>query len=117
MTEVIAYIFMSIGLCFVFLGCVGLLRMPDVYCRLQASTKCVTLGTGGVLLGALIMTGFSAIGVQAIVCLVFLFLNSPTSAHALARAAEISGIKVWEKPGDEKLYPAKPRPTVDIDKE
>jgi len=47
--------------------------------------------------------------------LVFLFLNSPTSAHALAKAADISGIKFWEKPGDEKIYPAKPRPTVDSD--
>lgn len=117
MIEIIAYIFISIGLCFVFLGCLGLLRMPDVYCRLQASTKCVTLGTGGVLLGALIMTGFSPIGMKAVVCLVFLFLNSPTAAHALSRAAEISGIKVWEKPGDEKLYPAKDRPIVDSDKE
>lgn len=117
MIDILFYIFMSIGLCFVFLGCLGLLRMPDVYCRLQASTKCVTLGTGSVLLATLIKTGFSAIGMKALICLVFLFLNSPTAAHALAKASEISGIKIWEKPGDEKIYPAKPRPTVDSDKE
>lgn len=115
MIDLLFYVLMSIGLCFVFLGCVGLLRMPDVYCRLQASTKCVTLGTGSILLAALVKTGFSAIGMKALISLVFLFLNSPTSAHALAKAADISGIKFWEKPGDEKIYPAKPRPIVDSD--
>lgn len=111
MIELITYALMSIGFCFIFLGCVGLIRMPDVYCRLQASTKCVTLGTGSILLAVFIRTGFSAIGVKAIVCLVFLFLNSPTAAHALAKAADISGIKIWQKPGDEKIYPARPRPS------
>ena len=84
--------------CVLFFLVVWGLRMPDVYCRLQASTKCVTLGTGSILLAALAKTGFSAIGMKALISLVFLFLNSPTSAHALAKAADISGIKFWEKP-------------------
>jgi len=111
MIEFIVCLLMAVGLCFILLGCIGLIRMPDVYCRLQASPKCVTLGTGSVLLAAFIMTGISAIGIKALVCIVFLFLNSPTSAHALAKASNISGIKVWQKPGDEKIYPARPRPS------
>ncbi len=111
MIEFIVYILMATGLCFILMGCIGLIRMPDVYCRLQAATKCVTLGTGSILLGVFVMKGFSAVGIKAIVCLVFLFLNSPTATHALARASDISGIKIWQKPGDEKIYPARPRPS------
>ncbi len=97
MNDLIGQVLLSVGLCFTFLGCVGLVRMPDVYCRLQAATKCVTLGTGSILLAAIVMTGVSGTGVKAAVCMVFLFLNSPTAAHALARAARSSGIKVWQK--------------------
>ncbi|HNS31889.1 MAG TPA: monovalent cation/H(+) antiporter subunit G [bacterium] len=102
MSDIIGQILIAIGLCFTFLGCVGLIRMPDVYCRLQAATKCVTLGTGSILLAALVMTGISGTGVKAMVCLVFLFLNSPTAAHALAKASNAAGIKVWQKPGSRK---------------
>lgn len=96
MSDIIGQILLAVGLCFTFFGCVGLIRMPDVYCRLQASTKCVTLGTGSILIAAFIMTGFSSIGVKALVCFVFLFLNAPTAAHALAKASNIAGIKIWQ---------------------
>lgn len=117
MIEFIGQFFMALGLTFIFLGCLGLVRMPDVYCRLQAATKCVTLGTGSVLVSAIILSGSPATAAKAVICIVFLFLNSPTSAHALAKAADISGIKIWEKPGDEKIYPARPRPPLEPDKE
>lgn len=117
MIELIGQLFMTVGLAFIFLGCLGLVRMPDVYCRLQASTKCVTLGTGSVLISAIFLSGVPATAMKAIVCIVFLFLNSPTAAHALAKAARISGIKVWQKPGDEKVYPAGPRPNIFDEKE
>lgn len=104
---------MAVGFCFIFLGCLGLVRMPDVYCRLQAATKCVTLGTGSILISAIFLSGSTATAMKAVLCIVFLFLNSPTAAHALAKACDISGIKIWEKPGDEKIYPARPRPPRD----
>ncbi|MCK9265339.1 monovalent cation/H(+) antiporter subunit G [bacterium] len=102
MSEVIGQIFLVVGLCFTFFGCVGLVRMPDVYCRLQAATKCVTLGTGSVLIGALIITGFTGIGIKSLVCFIFLFLNSPTAAHALAKSAKAAGVPVWKKTEPDK---------------
>jgi multicomponent Na+:H+ antiporter subunit G len=99
MSELIGQILLGIGFCFIFLGCIGLIRMPDVYCRLQASTKCVTLGTGSILIASFIMTGFSGIGIKSLVCFVFLFLNAPTAAHALAKASDAAGIKIWQRPG------------------
>ncbi|MCM8779287.1 MAG: monovalent cation/H(+) antiporter subunit G [Candidatus Omnitrophica bacterium] len=97
MNEILGTIFIIVGLAFDFLGCFGLLRMPDVYNRLQASTKCVTLGTCGILLGTFLLRGFTATGIKAILCIIFILLTAPVSAHALARGAHRSGVKLWEK--------------------
>ena len=97
MNEIIGYTFIVIGMIFDIFGCLGLLRLPDVYNRLQATTKCVTLGTSGILFGTLVIKGFSGTGIKAILCIIFLILTSPVAAHALSRGAHISGVKLWEK--------------------
>ena len=45
MSEIIGLILLIIGITFDVIGCIGLVRLPDIYNRLQAATKCVTLGT------------------------------------------------------------------------
>jgi len=96
MNSVIGMIFIGIGLAFDFLGCLGLVRLPDVYNRLQAATKCVTLGTCSILLGLFLFKGFTASGIKAILCIIFIILTAPVSAHALARGAHRSGVRLWE---------------------
>jgi len=96
MNETIGYVLVITVIAFDFLGCVGLVRFPDVYNRLQASAKCVTLGTCGILLGLVCFKGLSATGIKALLCLVFILLTAPVSAHALARAAYRSGVKPWQ---------------------
>ena len=73
-----------------------------MYSRLQASTKCVTLGTWAILLGVFITFGLTALGVKAILCIILIALASPTAAHALARGAHKSGVKLWEKSACDK---------------
>lgn len=97
MINVVGLVFISIGLFFDFIGCLGLVRLPDVYNRLQASTKCITLGTCSILFGAFLISGLTAAGIKALLCMFFLILTSPVSAHALARGAYKSGVKLWEK--------------------
>ncbi len=97
MNEIIAYIFIGIGLVFDFFGCLGLVRLPDVYNRLQAATKCVTLGTCSILFGLFLFKGFTAAGIKALLCILFIILTTPVSAHALARGAHKAGVKLWEK--------------------
>ena len=87
----------GIGLAFNLLGCVGLIRFPDIYNRLQAATKCVTLGTCLVLFGVMLIAGCGATAAKALLCLVFVLITSPTAAHALARGAHASGVKLWEQ--------------------
>ena len=96
MTESIGFILIMGGLLFDFSGCLGLVRLPDVYNRLQSSTKCVTLGTCLILLGTVFYTGLNAVGMKAILCIWFIFMTSPTAAHAISRASHRAGYKLWK---------------------
>lgn len=97
MSETIGYILMLFGTAFNLFGCFGLVRLPDVYNRLQAATKCVTLGTCSILAGCVFYFGFNDAGLKALLCIFFIILTSPTAAHALARGAHIYGVKLWKK--------------------
>lgn len=90
--ETIGLIFILVGIAFDFFGVLGLLRLPDVYNRLQAATKCVTFGSAGILFGAFIIKGFSSFGFKALLGIAFIFLTAPVAAHAISRAAHRSGI-------------------------
>lgn len=97
MIRFLGYFSISIGILFDFIGALGLVRFPDVYNRLQAGTKCITFGTMGVMLGIFLLTGWSQLGMKSLLCIVFFLLTSPVVAHAIARGAYLSGIKMWKK--------------------
>ena len=96
MSEIIGCILIIIGILFDIFGCIGLVRFPDVYNRLQASTKCVTLGTILLLVGVGVRSGLGATSAKAIICAVFILITSPTAAHAIAKGAYASGVKLWK---------------------
>ena len=97
MSDILGLGFIIIGVLFNAFGCIGLLRLPDVYNRLQAATKCVTLGTCGIMFGIFLLQGFNAVGVKALIAIPLIFLTSPVAAHALARGAHLFGVKLWPK--------------------
>jgi multicomponent Na+:H+ antiporter subunit G len=94
---IVGYILITVGAIFDFFGCMGLVRLPDVYNRLQAATKCVTLGTIFILAGTALVTATPSISIKAILCAIFILITSPTGAHALARGSYLSGVKLWDK--------------------
>lgn len=96
MISPLGWIVIWIGVFFNVLGAIGLVRFPDVYNRLQASTKCVTLGTLGIMFGIFLLKGFSPLGIKALICGVFLVLTNPVSAHALMKASLHFGTKMWK---------------------
>jgi len=97
MIDAIGYFLIAVGILFDIFGCIGLVRFPDVYNRLQASTKCVTLGTILLLIGVALVSLAGAISFKAIICAVFILITSPTAAHAIAKGSYSSGVKLWEK--------------------
>ena len=66
---------------------IGLVRLPDVYCRMHAATKATTFGMGGILLGASLIFWSATVTTQAVLAILFLFLTAPVAAHLISRAA------------------------------
>lgn len=93
--TIIGDIVIGVGVAFLFLGGLGILRFPDVYNRLQAGTKCTTLGAFCTIIGVGIAE--PAWIFKALIIGVFILLTNPISAHALARASHKSGVKLWDK--------------------
>ncbi|MHC5061638.1 MAG: monovalent cation/H(+) antiporter subunit G [Planctomycetota bacterium] len=96
MTEITGYLLVTIGILFNIFGCIGLVRFPDVYNRLQAATKCVTLGTFLLLVGVAIACCSGPISAKAIVCGIFILITSPTAAHAIAKGSHAAGVELWK---------------------
>jgi len=85
----------GIGAVFLFLGSLGIVRLPDVYNRLQAGTKCTTFGCCFAVIGVGIME--PAWFWKALVIALFVLLTNPISNHALGRAARKSGVPLWDR--------------------
>jgi len=97
MSDYIGLVIIAIGVMFDLFGCIGMVRLPDVYNRLQAGTKCVTLGVCLILIGTIIAADNTPTRLKALLCIGFILMTSPTGAHALARAARMSGIELWKE--------------------
>jgi len=95
-TDILSIISLVIGIFFLSLGMIGLLRLPDVYNRLHATTKVGTLGAFGVLLSILIQEGFTPMGIKAFTVGLFILLTSPISGHMIARAAYRMGVNLCD---------------------
>ena len=93
MTELISNLLIAIGTLFNLFSCIGLIRLPDAYNRLQASTKAITLGMCSILLGVTVRYGLTAPGVKALLAIVVIFFTATVSAHTLARGTYRFGIK------------------------
>jgi multicomponent Na+:H+ antiporter subunit G len=78
------------------LASVGVLRMPDVFTRMQASTKASTLGIGCLLTGLAIAQPEMSFVIRAATIGAFMMLTTAVSAHVIARAAAMSGAPLWE---------------------
>jgi multicomponent Na+:H+ antiporter subunit G len=88
--NVIGLVFLWIGVIFSALGVVGLIRFPDVYCRLHASGKVSTIGLCGLLLGAVFL--MPTLAAKAIALAIFMIISSPVATHAIAMAAYRLGV-------------------------
>ncbi len=98
--RIIIDIFLIIGLFFIFAGVVGMLRMPDTFCRLQSSTNIVTMGGLPILIAAAIYgfyIGNIAIGIKSIIIGVFIILTNPAASHAMTTAAYKIGTPMFNK--------------------
>lgn len=81
-----------IGAFFVLSAAIGVVRFPDLYSRLHASSKLVTLGSAGIFLGAAATFQDSAAFTRLLAVLLFQFLTTPLTAYLIAQAAYLRGL-------------------------
>lgn len=86
MSAVTADILILLGLSILTIGVYGIVRLPDVYTQLHASSKAGFLGIAA-LLAAAAVQGDGAIIARAVLIVALLAITTPVSAHAIARAA------------------------------
>lgn len=96
MNERICATLLIVGASFMLLAGLGIIRLPDLFMRLQAATKASTLGVGCMLLAAAIHFQDLAVTTRAVLVIAFFFLTAPVGAHMIARAAYAVGVPLWE---------------------
>jgi multicomponent Na+:H+ antiporter subunit G len=96
LTEIVSSILLVVGGAFMLLAGIGVVRMPDLFMRMQAATKAATLGAGCMLLAVAVHFGELAITTRALMVIAFVFLTAPVAAHVIARAAYSVGVPLWD---------------------
>jgi len=95
MTEYLVAALLSAGALFTFLSAVGVVRMPDCYTRMQATTKATTLGLGLIVSAVAVHHQTPGAWIRAVAIVAFLYATAPIAAHILARAAYFVGNRPW----------------------
>ena len=103
-----------LGIFFMVFGVLGVLRFPDIYTRLQASTKCGVTGVISIFIGLVVQQGFNAFSMRILLIALFVLVTTPVASHIIAQAAYESGAEPWrrhpeEHPGNSKRKKSKRR--------
>ena len=95
--RIIIDVLIAVGLFFALAGTKGVLKMPDTFCRMQASTCISTMGVIGVCLGALLyaifVMGSGATAVKIVLIGALVLVTNPIGSHAIAKGAYQAGIR------------------------
>ena len=92
-----SWFLLASGAVFCVIGGIGILRLPGFYARTHAATITDTLGAGMMLTGLMLQTSDPIVIIKLVMVLGLLLLTSPTSAHALVKAAAAMGVR-WPPP-------------------
>jgi multicomponent Na+:H+ antiporter subunit G len=103
MREAIEAVLILAGTALILIAAIGVLRMPDLFTRMQATTKAASLGVGLVLTAAAVHFGEADVVSRAMATVVFIFLTIPIAAHLLGRAAYFLGVPLWERSVHDEL--------------
>lgn len=87
----------TMGLFFMAVAALGLLRLPDFYTQAHAVSKTETLGLGLVMLGLAVYVGVEPLSVKLVAAVVFVLLANPVASHLLTRAAIRQGLRPWTR--------------------
>lgn len=93
LTDIVVWILLGAGSFFYLVGGIGLVRMPDLFTRMHATSVSETLGAGLLIIAMMLAAGWSLNSAKLLVILAILFFTGPVATHALAQAAITAGLK------------------------
>lgn len=99
MMEWAAFIFLILGAMFILISSIGILRLPDLFMRMHATTKTNSIGITLILIATLMAFPQLTIVLKGLLAIVFIFLTAPLGAHMIGKAGLITNIKKWHKHG------------------
>lgn len=97
--EALTILFLLFGVFFITVAGLGILRMPDLYIRMHASTKAGTIGLGLLMIAVALHFRDVASVSRAVAIMIFLILTAPVAAHVLGKSMLDKGYKMWHKDG------------------
>ena len=97
LVMLLAAVLIITGCAFFLAGSIGLLRLPDFYCRLHATTKCDIVGGVYILAGVGLLSGPELDSIRILALIALIAITSPTAGHALARAGWHAGYRPWTR--------------------
>ena len=103
MSGILETTLLIVGGFFSLLAAVGLMRMPDLYTRMQTAAKAGTLGAGCIILAVAIHFGEAGITARALLVIGFIFLTTPAATQLIARSAYMTGVKLWKDSVEDEL--------------
>ena len=90
-------VLLGLGLFFMAVTAVGLVRLPDFFTRVHSVSKSETLGITLVLLGLIAHQGFDQTSLKLGLIALFVLITNPVAAHVLTRSAVRSGLMPWRR--------------------
>ena len=87
----------ALGVVFVLIGSIGVIRLPDFYSRAHAATKPDTMGRILTMLGLAVRHGVSINSAKLLLIVIFVLIANPAAAHVLGRAAIRTGVQPWTR--------------------
>jgi multicomponent Na+:H+ antiporter subunit G len=94
--DIVITAMMLFGAFFMFVGALGILRLPDLFMRLSATTKASTLGACSLLLSTAVYFKDTGITGRIAAIIAFIVMTAPVAAHMIGRAAYFSNVPLWK---------------------
>jgi len=96
MRDLLIAALLSGGAFFVLVAAIGLVRLPDLFMRLSATTKASTLGIALVLAAVAVYFQEPGVTGRVVAIIAFIILTTPVAAHMIARAAYFNRVPLWQ---------------------
>jgi multicomponent Na+:H+ antiporter subunit G len=86
MTTLITALFFFLGAFFILVSAVGLIRFPDLYTRMHATTKATSFGLLLIIIGTALFFNTGVVWIKAFLVIIFIYLTTPLATHSIAQS-------------------------------